>query len=161
MYGTSDPDCPVDLAKLSASIKAGEGTGPIQNGRLMPYNDSLGNRTEGYGHLISEGISNAAAEQILSDDISVSISQCEIEPWWPHVSGVEPRARACCELMFILGPAKFAGFRNAVAALLADNFEEAANQIIDSTLDHEDGERINALAGMIGSGADAPNQPVA
>lgn len=139
----------IDLDKLTSSIKLHEGL------KLKPYQDTVGKTTIGYGrNLTDDGITQGEANILLSDDITVSISQCEVEPWWPHVAGVEPRARACCELMFILGPTKFAGFRNAVAALLADNFTEAANQIIDSVLDHEDGERINILAGMISSGND-------
>jgi GH24 family phage-related lysozyme (muramidase) len=154
MFGISDPNSPVDMDKLIASIQSHEGTGPMQNGQFMPYNDSLGNSTIGYGHLIANGVSYAAANQILSDDIAVSITQCEATDWWSHVSDCEPRARAVCELMFILGPTRFAGFRNAIAGLLADNFDVAANEIINSALDHEDGERINLLAEMIRTGQD-------
>lgn len=144
----------MDEGKLRASIAGHEGTGPVKNGQFMPYLDSLGNPTIGYGHLIANGVSNAAAQQILSDDIAISIQQCQAEPWWQNVAGTDARARSCCELMFILGPSKFAGFHNADAGLLANDFETAANQIIDSALDHEDGERINVLAEMIRTGND-------
>jgi hypothetical protein len=139
----------MDETKLKASIIQHEGTGPVKNGQFMPYGDSLGNPTIGYGHLIANGVSGNAADQILSDDIAISIQQCEAEAWWPNVSGYDARANACVELMFILGPAKFAGFHNADVGLLASNFDIAADEIIDSALDHEDGERINSLAEMI------------
>ena len=59
-----------DMDKLIASIRLHEGTGPVVNGKFMPYNDSLGNPTIAWGHLISKGITNAAGMQIFRDDLT-------------------------------------------------------------------------------------------
>lgn len=151
MFGILTDD-DVDMAKLQSSIMAHEGTGPIKNGQFMPYKDSLGNPTCGYGHLIANGFSSAAVRQILSDDLTNALDEAKTQPWWANVVSCEPRARALVELMFILGPAKFAEFHNTIAALLANDFETAANEIINSALAHQDGERINLLANMIRTG---------
>jgi GH24 family phage-related lysozyme (muramidase) len=118
----------------------------------MPYNDSLGNLTIGYGHLVSDGVSNAAVDQITSDDIQSAIGAAQAQNWWSHVADNDARSNACIELLFILGPTKFAGFHDAIAALLADDFETAGNQFVNSLLEHEDGERIDRLGQMISTG---------
>lgn len=153
MFGLlTDED--IDMAKLQSSVMAHEGTGPVKNGQFMPYNDSLGNLTLGYGHLIANGVSSAAALQIMSDDLTNALDESKTQPWWANVVTCEPRARAMVELMFILGPVKFSEFHNMIAGLLANDFNIAANEIINSTLDHEDGERINLLSEMVRTGQD-------
>lgn len=142
----------MDLDKLTSSIKQHEGTGPIQNGLMMPYKDSLGNLTQGWGHLVADGISNAAGKQILSDDIGLCVCQAQTQDWWPCVSDNDARSNAMLELLFVLGSPKLDEFVNTLAALRNRDYETAANEIINSTLDHQDGQRINVQAEMIRSG---------
>ena len=53
------------IDELVKRLKLDEGTGPVKKGRLMPYNDSEGYLTIGYGRNIhSRGISDEEAEII-------------------------------------------------------------------------------------------------
>lgn len=144
----------MDIEKLTASIQVHEGTGPIRNGKFMPYPDKLGNQTIGWGHLISGGISLAAARQINSDDIQSAIGEAAAQDWWPCVSDNDARSRAMVELVFILGIPKLNRFTDALAALRRRDYSGAAAEILDSLLEHEDGQRIDRLAAMIKLGSD-------
>ena len=50
--------------------KRHEGTGPMQNGRLMPYHDSVGKLTIGYGRNIEDtGVTPEEALYLLQNDL--------------------------------------------------------------------------------------------
>lgn len=144
----------MDIDKLTASIQAHEGTGPIQNGMLLPYKDSLGNETIGYGHLLSRGISYAAANQILADDIRGVLAEAEAQAWWPQVSGNDARARAFCELIFNIGLGRLAGFKQALAAAMRGDWASCANEFRNSLWAKQVGQRAVELTDMIESGSD-------
>lgn len=147
---------PSDFELALASIKKAEGTGPTdrQTGFFLPYKDSLGFDTIGFGHLLSRGISDAAAEQILSEDLAVSFAEAQAQDWWGVVSGNSARARACVEILFNLGLSKFNGFHNALDYLRRGDFVNAGNEFANSRWAKQVGARADRLVNMIKTGAD-------
>lgn len=147
MYGLTD--CPVDLDKLTASIKAHEGL------RLSPYDDATGNLTIGYGrNLTGDGISNAEANYLLGNDLQSAIGEAEAQPWWNNVKDNDARSRALIECIFNLGIGKFNGFTKAIAALCTGDFETAGAELLNSLWAREVGKRAEVLAAMVQTGVD-------
>lgn len=148
MYGTLT-DSPVDLAKLTQSIKLHEGL------RLLPYLDTVGKITIGYGRNISDkGISLDEASILLDHDISAVLEQAQSEPWWQNVKGNDVRARACCEIIFNIGIGDFRTFKNAISCLLANDFSGAARNFLDSQWTRQVNGRAVILCRMIETGLD-------
>ena len=153
MYGLSDPDCPVDMQKLTASIQAHEGL------RLQIYDDINGYATIGYGrNLSTKGISNDEATYLLGNDIRSAIGEAEAQPWWGVVKNDDVRSRALIEILFNVGLGSFNRFVKAVAALCAGDFPTAANQFRDSAWFKQvgslPGQRGYVLCQMIETGCD-------
>jgi lysozyme len=147
-------DSPVDLTKLTASIQQSEGTGPTQNGRLLPYHDSLGVLTIGYGRNLQDGISQSEANFLLSNDIAISVQEAQAQPWFAAAEQSEPRLRALCEVLFELGLAKFNGFHNAVSALNRADWATASSEFLNSLWHEQVGKRAERLCAMILTGED-------
>jgi lysozyme len=127
MWGIGDPDCPVDLGKLTASINGNESL------QLFPYTDTTGNITIGYGTNLSAGISNDEAKYLRDNRISALI-----------------------ELLYNMGLPRLRTFAKALAALCNDDFEAAANEFLNSLWHRQVGHRAEVLAGMIATGQDGP-----
>jgi lysozyme len=149
MYGLDDPNSPVDMRKLTASIMAHEGL------RLKPYKDATGNTTIGYGrNLDGKGISTAEAANLLSDDIGDVILQAEAQTWWPVVKNDDVRARALVEIIFNIGLAGFNTFVKAIAALNDADFSTCVAEFKNSIWATQVGQRAIILTGMIETGED-------
>lgn len=145
----------VDVTKLTESIKIHEGTGPLHASRFMPYRDSRGLLTIGYGRCIEMiGVSLEEANFLLSNDIAVSLAQAQAQSWYQIVSQNDPRCRAIVEIIFNLGLAKFEQFINAIAALNKGDWENSANEFENSAWFREVGQRGEELVEMIRSGED-------
>lgn len=149
MWGLNDPSCPVDLGKLTSSIKLHEGL------RLVPYLDTTGHITIGYGrNLNNEGISQDEAEYLLGNDIQLYIRTAEAQPWWPNVKDNDARARAFIEILFNLGLGSLAYFRKALAAAMRSDWDTCSIELLDSLWSKQVGERAEQLAKMIKTGQD-------
>lgn len=132
----------MNLDKLTASLRQHEGL------RLSPYKDTTGNLTIGYGHLVANGISLTAAEQILRDDIGLCISQAQAQSWWQYCTD-EDLQRAMVELVFELGVGGVAGFHDLIRCLGNSDRDGAARALLDSVYARQVGQRAVTLAGMI------------
>ena len=65
------------VVDVKHQLRKDEGVGPVVNGRLMPYKDSLGYLTIGYGRCLDKvGISRDEAERLLENDVSSFVSLC-------------------------------------------------------------------------------------
>lgn len=149
MWGLNDPDCPVDMDKLKASIKRHEGC------RLVPYRDTQGFLTVGYGrNLSSKGISQNEAEYLLQSDLAEALSIAEGQKWWANVKDNDARARAFVEIIFNLGLGTLAYFRKALAAALQNDWDACSNELLDSLWAKQVGKRAEELALMIKTGQD-------
>lgn len=61
-----------------------EGTGPVKDGRLMPYQDTAGKWTIGYGRNITDrGLSEEEAQYLLENDLGLVRKELDQAlPWW-------------------------------------------------------------------------------
>ena len=148
MYGLLT-DSPVDMDKLTASIRSHEGC------KLFPYKDSTGNLTIGWGTNLNAGITIDEAAYLLGNRIQSVIREAEAQDWWQRVSDNDARARAMCEIIFNIGLSRLNGFAKALAALRAGDFDTCAAELLDSLWHQQVGKRAEVLAAMIQTGTDA------
>ncbi len=98
---------------------------------LTMYMDTVGVPTIGYGHNLQEPISEAAALQILSDDVAIAVNELDDRmDWWrdlPH-----PAQLVLASMVFNLGWPRFSRFKKMIAALEDRDYDRAALEMEDS-----------------------------
>ena len=98
---------------------------------LTMYTDIVGVPTIGYGHNLNEPISEAAALQILSDDVAVAVNELDDRmDWWrdlPH-----PAQLVLASMVFNLGWPRFSRFKKMIAALEDRDYDQAAAEMENS-----------------------------
>lgn len=120
-------------------LKRDEGRRPI------PYQDSRGIWTVGYGHNLTSGaLSEAAISQILADDLLIADTACRTLPVWSGLS--EVRQGVLLNMVFNLGLAGFMRFRKLYAALESEDYPQAAAEMLDSAWAKQVGARAGRLA---------------
>jgi lysozyme len=115
--------------------------------RLVPYEDNLGGWTIGCGHNLDRPISNAAVMQILHDDIDAVRDALGHFPWFSNLDPV--RQGVLINMGFNLGINGLLGFRQMIAALVREDWEEAALQMLDSLWAGQVGQRAVRLASQM------------
>ncbi len=146
-------------------------------GRWSPHNDSLGNPTIGYGHLVTkeetksgtilingvpvnykkDGLTDQQVDDLLRQDLEkhASIARSELDNWnsFNHV-----RKTVAAELAFMLGEGKFSKFKNASGTGTLDlmdkfQFVEAARSLSkNKKLKAQVGIRLDELIVMLATG---------
>ncbi len=135
----------MDYAKVLARIRQSEGFSRV------PYKCPTGHLTIGYGHNLECGISLAAAEFILREDIARAERQVkDAFVWWPRLT--EARLFVLVDMCFNLGLAGLKGFKRMLAALEAGDYETAANEMLASRWAAQVGKRAQENAAMMKSG---------
>lgn len=128
-----------DIAR--ESIKKHEGL------RLLPYKDTVGKLTVGYGHNIEDrGISIDAAELMLTEDMDIATRDC-IDVYgmgWDYLS--TERMAVLIEMCFQLGRSRFAGFAQMLAKSIGGDHEGAANEMLASRWAEQVPKRAKELA---------------
>jgi len=120
--------------------------------KLEPYRDSLGNLTVGVGrNLDSVGLYREEVLYMLDNDIA----RCDRElrhnfKWYLGLSDV--RQDAMINLCFNLGITRLLGFKKALAAMARDDFDEAADEFLDSRWATQVGDRATDVTNMIRTG---------
>ena len=141
----------MDTAAIKAHLRAHEGC------VLHAYQDHLGYWTIGYGRMIDErrggGISEAEAEQLLTNDISRVIADLEYAAPMLHTLP-ESVQHALVNMAFQMGVTGLMGFRRMWAALEAGDWELAAEEALNSRWAEQTPRRAHEIAGMI-AGDDA------
>jgi len=101
---------------LIEQIKMHEGHGPMRNGRHMPYPDSKGILTIGYGrNLQANGVRESEATELLDNDVDEAIHACFATfPWFRDIDTV--RQSVITELVFNMGMKTWLTFVNTIAA---------------------------------------------
>lgn len=117
---------------LVESVKAHEGTGPRKGDRFLPYHDSVGKLTIGYGrNLADNGITQAEAEAMLAHDLDVAYRECLTR--WPWLrTQTANRTAVIVEMAYNLGVPKLARFGRMWEALQKGRYGEAAQEMRDS-----------------------------
>lgn len=98
---------------------------------LLPYEDTAGNLTIGYGHnLDARGITGEIAMKLLEWDLDACEEDLKGLGYWTDLSS----ARQCVliNMRFNLGAGGFRLFKRMHQSLNARDYEGAADEIIDS-----------------------------
>jgi lysozyme len=135
---------------LLETLKADEGS-VIKAGRHMVYQDSLGLETVGYGRLLSRGLSQDEAEYLLENDIKDAESEAGKYPWYGDLD--EVRQGIIAAMIFNMGPVRFAGFHNMLAAIGQGDWVTASNEALNSKWAQQVGARAKRYATGLLTGA--------
>ena len=120
--------------------------------RLKPYLCTAGKTTIGVGRNLSDnGVTEAEAMAMLDRDIAVTVSALRDEFLW-FADLDRTRKDAVISLGFNMGVRKLGTFKKFIAAMVAQQYETAAAEILDSTYATQVGQRAIELAAMIRSG---------
>ena len=121
--------------------------------RLVPYKDTEGHLTVGYGHKIEGSkITQEIAELLLEMDLyRVSLDFLKL-PLVIIRNLNQPRKRVIMNMLFNLGYPKFMGFKKMLHAIEVKDFNHAANEMLDSKWAGQVGQRAIELAQIMRSG---------
>jgi len=134
---------PASRARVTATLKVDEGRRPL------PYQDSRGVWTVGYGHNLTVGaLSEAAMSQILQDDILAAETACLTLPFWWSLS--EGRQEALVNLTVNQGIGWVGKNPKMAAALRVGDYATAARELLFD----EDGVSPSPYARQVGARAD-------
>lgn len=139
----------MNLERLKAQLIRHEGC------VLHAYQDTETYWTIGVGRLIDQrrggGISEEEAAFLLENDIKKAEAAVSVYDWYPMLD--EVRQAVVVDMVFNMGPGRFAGFKKMLAAIEAKDWKEAAVQMLDSKWAVQVGNRALRLAEMMRSGA--------
>lgn len=134
---------------LLDTLKRDEGA-VIKDKRHRVYQDSLGFQTVGYGRLLSRGFSQDEVDQMLTNDVAEARKEAEKYSWYSALDDV--RQDVVTAMIFNIGPTRFAGFHNMIAALSRGDWVTAANEALDSRWATQVGVRAKRYANALRSG---------
>jgi len=133
------------MNKLISMLKRHEGR------RLKPYLCTADKLTIGYGrNLDDNGISEDEALYLLQNDIDACYSELNVFNWFQELDQV--RQEALVDMRFNLGLPRFLSFKKMIARLIAKEYSQAAEEIINSLYAKQVGDRANEIAYMIERG---------
>lgn len=120
--------------------------------RFFPYTDTAGKLTIGVGRNLTDvGISPQEANTLLDNDINGAVAGLNRRwPWFPTLDPM--RQRVLIDMAFNLGITGLAGFPKMLAAVEAGAYDEAADEMLDSTWAKQVGTRAVKLAAMMRTG---------
>lgn len=117
--------------------------------RAHCYECSMGAHTVGYGRNIDEeqgglGISEDEAEFLLKNDIHRSALECERFHWFENLNNRQQSV--IIHLCFWIGYPRLTQFKKMAAALANEDWETAADELMDSKLARDIPGRAERLA---------------
>jgi lysozyme len=114
--------------------------------KLKPYRCTSGKLTIGVGRNLDDaGITRQEALALLENDIAIVIRELNANvPWWGNLP--EPASRGLANMCFNLGWPRLSEFRKMLGALEAGEFEEAADEALNSKWARQVGPRANRIA---------------
>lgn len=138
-----------NVIDIYSQLKLDEGTGPMRSGQHMPYVDTTGNITIGYGRNLSvAGISGVEAEALLATD--VRWMKLHLPVW---SSRLDPaRQGVLINIAFNVGGAELYAFVKFLALMQASKFQEASVELLDSVAAKQAPERYARLARQVETG---------
>ncbi|MFZ1981275.1 MAG: glycoside hydrolase family protein [Smithella sp.] len=145
----------MDRQAIENQLKIDEGV------RNTTYLDSLGKLTVGIGHLITPA-DNIPAGSTLSDERIDQLFQADLDQAIKGATGLfpkfleypEPIQEAIINITFNIGAHGLSQFHHFIAAVMTGDWDEAANQLIDSTWFHQVGKRAVRIVASVQSCAD-------
>jgi lysozyme len=113
--------------------------------------DTLGVPTVGVGrNLRTKGITSAEAFYLLDHDIDDTLHDLATFSWFGHLDVV--RQRALADMRFNLGPSRFSAFTQMLHAVAIGDYEQAAQQMLQSQWATQVKGRATELAEMMRTG---------
>lgn len=136
------------MQRLREMIKRHEGV------ETHVYKDHLGLETIGVGRCIAEGslgLSEDEIDYLLDNDIVRCIKELNRAfPWFNSLDDV--RTEALIDLCFNLGLTRLMGFKKALGAIEAEDWDTAKAELLDSRWANQVGNRAQEIAEMIRTG---------
>ncbi len=139
----------MDKQRLFTQLRLHEGV------EHKPYKCTAGYLTIGVGRNIEErGLSDDEIDYILSNDVDIVIDELgRTYDWFFDLS--EVRQRVIADMVFNLGLPRFSQFKNMIAAIEAEDYVQASNEMMDSRWAEQVGLRASRLAEMMETGEDS------
>ena len=142
----------MDIGRLTEYIIKNEGS-ITKKGRHMPYVDTVGKTTIGYGrNLTDNGISDVEARYLLANDIQSAINDLRAAlPWFDSLD--EVRQEVLVDLSFNMGISGLLKFKRTLDHIKNGEYPQAAAELLDSLYAEQTGHRAlrNSLALESGS----------
>lgn len=137
-----------DRLRLRAQWKRDEGF------RGTLYKDSVGLLTIGYGRMIDPsrggGISKDEAEYLAANDLRTAERLCESMPAYLDLS--PPRQAVLVTMCANMGPVTLQGFKKFFSALVHQDYDEAAHEMLQSQWATQVKDRATRLAQQMKTG---------
>lgn len=121
--------------------------------RAMPYADSVGVETIGYGCALSVGWSEPFAEAVAKLQVEAAEQECMAIPGYLEADPL--RRSVLIEMMFNLGRNRLYGFHNFLRAIKDGDYKQAAAEMLDSKWAVQVKQRAVRLATIMEKGTDA------
>lgn len=120
------------MTDAEAMLRQQEGSGPMRDGRVFPYQDSEGIWTIGWGHnLESKGLPVDFADMLFRGDLADAVEDIRhCFSCYDQLS--RPRQLVLISMSFNLGRARLAKFVRFIGAVHRGDWENAAEEILDS-----------------------------
>ncbi len=98
----------------------------------MPYEDSLGLTTIGYGRCLeTNGITQGEADMLFANDMNIVAD--ELRKIFPSFDSLRyTQKKVLMDMCFNLGSTRLRKFKKMIAAIEAGNFNEASVELLDS-----------------------------
>lgn len=140
--------------RVREQLKRHEGTGRKAGNRFLPYTDTVGKITLGWGRNISDnGISKDEAETFLTNDIIDAEDDARrllTDTIFEALS--EDRKAVIVNMAFNLGYARLSRFTAMLGALKAGRYQDAAREMRNSAWATQVKGRAEELAGLMEKG---------
>lgn len=118
---------------------------------LKPYRDSLGILTIGVGHNLENGLSEKIIDLIFEEDMETVIEDCNKFDWY---AGLNKARQAVIEnMVFNLGYGRFNGFKKTIELISNNQFNHAAEEMLNSKWARQVGNRAIELSQIMRSGS--------
>ena len=119
--------------------------------RLEPYKDTVGKLTVGYGHnLDDKPISLRTAEVMLEDDLNDAREDIERYSWYQEQTDI--RKDVLVMMSFNLGLPRLLRFKKMIKALIDYDYQNAADEMLDSRWADQVGNRAIELSRIMRTG---------
>lgn len=135
-----------EVQKIKALIKRHE------NLKLMPYHDSRGLLTIGYGRCLArKGISRPEAEVLFSNDYADAFDALHAQ-FKNDIPEEAARQAVVISMAYQMGTEGLRGFKEFASAIRTDGWHAAADEMLDSSWAKQTPERAEQLADMMRTG---------
>lgn len=113
--------------------------------RKFPYKDTVGKLTIGVGRNLDDvGLSEDEVKYLFNNDFDKARDLAALLPAWYSLNG--PRKAVLVNMVFQLGLGGVSKFKKMIDALSRKDYEEAANQMLDSKWHRQTPNRAERLA---------------